>query len=107
MRRVFLLRYKTKPEYAAENERLVRAVFDQLRDARPAGISYSTFILDDGVTFINIVATEIDAGLAPLGGLDAYRRIQHNKYERFEEPPQATELHELGSYGLFATETDH
>jgi hypothetical protein len=37
VRRVFLLRYKTKPQHAAENERLVRAVFDeiQLRRANP------------------------------------------------------------------------
>lgn len=98
MRRVFLLRYKTKPQYAAENERLVRAVFDEIRHVQPEGIRYSTFLLDDGLTFVNIVATETSSGLAPFARLQAYRRIQHGKYDRFDEPPQVTELHELGAY---------
>jgi hypothetical protein len=51
VKRVFLLRYKTKPQHAAENERLVHAVFDEIHRARPEGIRYSTFLLDDGLTF--------------------------------------------------------
>jgi hypothetical protein len=101
VRRVFLLRYKTKPQRAAENQRLVRAVFDEIHRARPEGIRYSTFLLDDGLTFINIVATETSSGLAPLGQLQAYQQIQQGKYDRFDEPPQVTELHELGTYRIF------
>jgi len=101
VRRVFLLRYKVKPGHAADNERLVRAVFDEIHRARPEGIRYSTFLLDDGLTFINIVATETSSGLAPLGQLQAYRQIQQGKYDRFDEPPQVTELHELGTYRVF------
>ncbi len=101
MRRVFLLRYKTKPEHAAENERLVHAVFDEIHRVQPEGIRYSTFLLDDGLTFVNIVATETSSGLAPLGQLQAYGRIQQGKYDRFDEPPQVTELHELGTYRVF------
>ena len=101
MRRVFLLRYKTKPQHAAENGRLVRAVFDEIHRTQPEGIRYSTFLLDDGLTFINIVATETSSGLAPLGQLQAYRQIQQGKYDRFDEPPQVTELHELGTYRVF------
>ena len=101
MRRIFLLRYRTKPEYAAENEELVRAVFDEIHRVRPNGIRYSTFLLDDGLTFVNIVATETEDGLAPLAQLEAYRRIQQGKEDRFDEPPQVTELHELGSYRVF------
>lgn len=103
MRRVFLLRYKTKAEYAVENETLVRQLFEEIHQVQPSGISYSTFVLDDGLTFINIVATETDAGLGPLGQLEAYRRIQQGKYDRFDELPEATELHELGTYRLLST----
>ena len=101
MRHVFLLRYKTKPQHAAENEQLVRAVFDEIHRVQPEGIRYSTFLLDDGLTFVNIVATETSSGLAPLGQLQAYQRIQQGKYDRFDEPPQVTELHELGTYRVF------
>jgi len=43
-----LVRYKVKPEHAAENERLVRAVYDELRRTEPGGFHYETFQLDDG-----------------------------------------------------------
>ncbi len=32
-----LVRYKIKPEHAAENERLVRAVYDELQRTEPEG----------------------------------------------------------------------
>jgi len=40
MQRVTLVRYTTKPERAAENEALSRAVFAQLRSAPPEGVAY-------------------------------------------------------------------
>jgi len=51
-----------------------------------------------------MVATETSDGLAPLGQLPSYQRIQQGKYHRFDEPPQATELRELGTYRLFEGE---
>jgi hypothetical protein len=64
-------------------------------------IRYSTFLPDDGLTFVNIVATETSSGLAPLGQLQAYRQIQQGKYDRFDQPPQVTQPHELGTYRVF------
>jgi hypothetical protein len=101
-RRLFLLRYRVKPEHAEHNLQLVRAVFDELDVARPAGVRYSTFLLDDRVTFVNVVAIENEAGLNPLAELAAYRRIQEGKHERFDEAPITTELHEIGAYRIFS-----
>ena len=39
MQRVTLVRYTTKPDRAAENEALSRAVFAQLRTAPPEGVA--------------------------------------------------------------------
>lgn len=100
-RRVFLLRYRVKPEHAPHNLQLVRAVFDELESA-PAGIRYSAFLLDDRLTFVNIVAIENEAGLSPLAELAAYRRIQEGKHARFDEAPVTTELHEIGAYRIFS-----
>lgn len=102
MRRVFMVRYTVKPDQADRNEELVGAVFDELHSAQPTGIRYSTFVLDDGVSFVNIVATETEDGLGPLSQLAAYRQIQEGKYERFEEAPVVTELREIGSFRVFA-----
>ena len=42
MRRV-MVRYKVKPDRAAENEALVRAVYEELARTQPAGLHYATF----------------------------------------------------------------
>jgi hypothetical protein len=52
MQRVTLVRYTTKPEHAAENEALSRAVFAQLRGASPNDVAYA--LLRDGNDFIHV-----------------------------------------------------
>jgi hypothetical protein len=47
-----LARYTTKPEHAAENEALSRAVFAQLRGAPPRDVAYA--LLRDGNDFIHV-----------------------------------------------------
>ena len=42
MRQV-MVRYKVKPDRVAENEALVRAVYEELRAPQPAGLRYATF----------------------------------------------------------------
>ena len=51
-----MVSYKLKPDRVAENERLAAAVYDALKQARPAGLRYATFRLEDGVSFIHIVS---------------------------------------------------
>jgi hypothetical protein len=40
-----MVRDKVKPDRAAEDEELVRAVYDELRRTEPAGLRYATFQL--------------------------------------------------------------
>ena len=51
-----MVSYKLKPERVTENERLAAAVYEALREARPAGLRYATFRLGDGVSFVHIVS---------------------------------------------------
>jgi hypothetical protein len=53
-----VVRYTTRPESAEENERLVRAVFAELAEQRPAGLSYSSVRLEDGVSFVHVAVTD-------------------------------------------------
>ena len=53
-----VIRYKTKPESADENERLVRAVFAELATKSPEGLHYATFRLDDGVSFVHVAVLD-------------------------------------------------
>jgi hypothetical protein len=95
--REIMVRYKVKPDRVAENEALVRAVYEELRQLSPAGFRYSTHRLDDGVTFVHRASSE--DGRGPLPDLEAFRRFQAGIAERCEEQPVFTELTEIGSYG--------
>jgi hypothetical protein len=98
MKRV-IVRYKVKPDQAARNEELVRAVYDELDRTKPAGLRYATFQLEDGVSFVHLAETA--DGTSPLSAVEAFKRFQENIDDRTEERPVVTELREIGSYRFF------
>jgi hypothetical protein len=98
MRRI-VVRYKVKPEAAAENERLVKAVFEQLAREKPAGLRYATFKLADGVSFMHVA--EVAAEQNPLLALAAFKEFSGSVGQRCVEPPVTTELSLVGAYGAF------
>jgi hypothetical protein len=100
MRQV-MVRYRVKPERVAENEELVRAVYDELARTDPAGLRYATFKLDDGVGFVHLASTE--EGQNPLSQVKAFKRFQENIGDRCDEAPVATELSVVGSFRVFQT----
>ena len=97
----FMVRYKVKADRVAENERLVRAVYEQLARERPAGLRYATFKLDDGVSFVHIVSHESDSD-NPLGEYAAFKAFVAEIRDRCDEPPVRVALGEVGSYAFFA-----
>jgi hypothetical protein len=96
-----MVRYKVKPERAAENEQLVRAVYAELHETKPAGLRYATFQLDDGVSFVHLASTETEEGPSPLSEVEAFKRFQKNIGDRCDEPPVATAVRQIGSYRIF------
>jgi hypothetical protein len=95
-----IVRYKVKPERAAENEELVRAVYAELNEKRPAGFHYATFKLDDGVSFVHVAWHDADAQ-SPLPGVQAFQRFQEDIGDRCDERPVASSGTEIGSYRFF------
>ena len=95
-----MVRYTLKPERVAENEELVRAVFEELATTQPDGLQYATLKLDDGVSFVHIAATS-DPGL--LSEVAAFARFKENLGDRCEEPPVRTPAEIVGSFGLFGS----
>src|SRR5262249_60825092 len=92
-----IVRYKVKLDQAAENEELVRAVYAELHDSRPAGLRYATFKLEDGVSFVHVAAHSENAP-NPLSELPSFRRCQEKIADRCEEAPAVSPLTEIGSY---------
>ena len=95
MKRV-MVRYRVKPEAVAENEALVRAVYEELQQTQPAGMRYATFKLDDGVSFVHINFNDDTENV--LTGLASFQAFQQDVRERCDEGPAVSELSEIGSY---------
>jgi hypothetical protein len=96
-----MVSYKLKPDRVAENERLAAAVYDALKQARPPGLRYATFRLEDGVSFVHIVSHGEPEGSNALTSLPAFKAFSAGVGERCETPPLRVELTEIGSYGFF------
>jgi hypothetical protein len=56
-----MVRYTVEPDRAAENEELVRGVFDELVRTRPEGLRFVPFELPDGVGFLHLAEPETAA----------------------------------------------
>src|SRR5947208_1301673 len=97
-----MVRYKVKAGRAGENESYITAVFEQLKRESPPGISYSTFKLPDGVSFVHIAGHE-EGSINPLTQLEAFKRFTAEIRDRCDEPPVAAEIEQIGSYSAFGT----
>ena len=95
--RQIMVRYTTRPDQAEENARLIREVFEGLRKTAPTGITYASYRLDDGVSFVHIASID-DPANNPLQNLTAFKAFTAGVKDRCEVPPVTSVLHEVGSY---------
>src|SRR5207247_4640589 len=96
-----MIRYTVKPEQAAPNQELLRAIIAELEAVQPDGVSHAALKLDDGVTFIHVVSHDKDVGALPGRELEALRAFHEGLRERCAEPPTRTAVTVVGSYGTF------
>ena len=96
MSRATVVRYTTRPESADENERLIRAVFAQLAEQRPAGLRYSSIRLEDGVSFLHVAVTVSDDN--PLVKLAAFQEFVSDIAARCADGPDGASGTVVGSY---------
>jgi hypothetical protein len=94
-----VVRYKTKPESAEENERLIKNVFHELEAMSPDGIHYLVLRLGDG-SFVHFVAAETADGVSPLRALEAFQRFQSGIAGRCIDPPQSADAMIIGNYRM-------
>lgn len=88
----------TTPATAVENERLVRAVFEELHRDQPPGIRYAVLRLADG-RFIHIVEQHESA--RTLMSVAAFNEFQTNLRARISGAPVALEASLIGNYKVF------
>jgi hypothetical protein len=99
--RTVMVRYKTKPDKAGENQQYIEAVFAELKRTKPAGLRYASFKLADGVSFVHIATIDTADGSNPLTQTAAFKAFQAGIKDRCDEQPVASELSEVGAYEFF------
>jgi hypothetical protein len=95
MSKTVVVRYRTSPETADDNARLVENVYAALAALKPADFRYTTYRLADGVTFVHISRSGAEN---PLVSLPAFAEFQRGLPERCVEPPAPSEATVVGSY---------
>jgi hypothetical protein len=95
-----VVRYRTRPERADENQRLVEAVFAELAATRPEGLRYATFRLGDGDEFVHVAEVDTDDGSNPLARVAAFSAFQEGIPARMIEGPLVADATVVGSYGF-------
>jgi hypothetical protein len=96
-----LIRYKTKPEFDDENQRLVERVYEELTARDPGGVHYATLRLEDGVSFMHLFITDSDAAADTLGTIAAFAEFLRDLPQRCAEPPVAQPVTVVGPYRMF------
>jgi hypothetical protein len=94
--------YKTKPEHNSENERLLKAVFEELHTKQPKDVRYVLARLGED-TYVHIVFTDAREGEpSPLSKLAAFRAYQAEVRSRLQAPPATGEATIIGDYRMLS-----
>jgi hypothetical protein len=101
---VTIVRYRTKPDRADENQALIEKVFGELGETGPDGLRYAAFRLADGVSFVHVASVETEDGANPLNATPAFAEFVRDIKDRCEEPPLALDATGIGSYRFWSTE---
>ena len=92
-----MVRYTVRADQAEENARLIKAVFENLRRTAPPGLTYASYRLDDGVSFVHIASVD-DPDNNPLRSVPEFQAFTAGVRDRCEVAPVTSVLHEVGSY---------
>jgi hypothetical protein len=93
-----VIRYRTKPECADENERFIRNVFAELANEKPEGLRYAAFRLEDGISFLHVAL--LDGEENPLTRSAAFGEFQSDISTRIADGPFQSDATVVGSYRL-------
>jgi hypothetical protein len=95
-----VVRYRTKPERAEENQALVEKVFAELHAMGDTGFSYVSLRLEDGVSFVHVVLEHEGGGTVSLADVPAFQAFTADIADRCDEQPVAMGATVVGSHGL-------
>ncbi len=95
---VVVVRYRTRPDRADENQALVEQVFAELAATQPDGLRYATFRLADDDQFVHVAEVTTADGTNPLAAIAAFAEFQREIPARMVEGPVVADATVVGSY---------
>jgi len=94
-----IVTYTVKAGREQENATLVRAVFEELAQTRPAGLRYAVFYLPDARQFMHLYTD--DGSTSGVQGLDSFKAFVAGAEDRHEQPATVTQPELIGDYRTF------
>jgi hypothetical protein len=94
-----MVTYTVKPGFEEENAALVRAVFEELAQTRPAGLRYAVFYLPDRRQFIHLYTDE--GSTSGVQELASFQAFVAGAKDRHEQPASFTQPELIGDYRTF------
>ena len=98
--RYTMVTYTVKPGREEENAALVRAVFDELAQTRPAGFRYAVFQLAESRQFVHLHTDEGDRSGA-LQQLPSFQAFVSGAQDRHEQAATFSQPDLIGDYRTF------
>ena len=93
-----MVTYRVKDGRADENAAYVRDVMADLAACKTEGVTYSVYLLDDGVTFVHVVHEEGDGGKVQVS--EAFQRFTATLLD--DRCAGIPELHTMTLVGRYA-----
>ena len=94
-----LIRYRTRPDRADANQKLVEAVFAELKARAPQDVRYLVLRATEG-RFFHLVALEPGEEASPVASLPSFREFQKALKERCVELPESSEVTIIGNHRM-------
>lgn len=90
------MRYTVRPDHLQTHLKLLRDVYDELADTRPAAIAWSTYQVTGTTTFIEFV--EGPDLPHPLPQIESFQRYRADLDDRCEGEREFLDLQQVGSF---------
>jgi hypothetical protein len=94
-----MVTYTVKPGREEENAALVRAMFEELAETRPAGFRYAVFYLPDSRQFIHLYTDE--GGTSGVQELASFPAFAAGAKDLHEQPATVAQPELIGDYRTF------
>ena len=92
-----MVTYRVKDGRADENTAYVRDVMEDLAARGAEGVTYSVYLLEDGVSFVHVVDEQVDDGALQVS--EAFQRFTATLVEdRCANTPELHRMTLVGSY---------